>query len=125
MKRYYTVAIRFNLDREADRNALSWLNRRNEAGYKTNSEAVIAALNGHFSRQERLKNDPYLETRAKEDAFLERVLDTIREGLRESGAISALLGALRGLQPAPPERQPDNAAKRESMETAMDFPDCL
>ena len=125
MKRYYTVAIRFNLDREADRNALSWLNRRNETGYKTNSEAVIAALNGHFSRQERLKNDPYLETREKENAFLERVLDTIREGLRESGSISALLGALRGIQSAPPERQPDNAAKRESMETAMSFLDCL
>ena len=125
MKRCYTVAIRFNLDREADRNALSWLNRRNEAGYKTNSEAVIAALNGHFSRQARLKNDPYLETREKENAFLERILDTIRDGLRESGGVGVLLGALRGLQPAPPERQPDNAAKRESMETAMDFLDYL
>ena len=125
MKRYYTVAIRFNLDRETDRNALSWLNRRKEAGYKTNSEAVVAALNGHFSRQERLKNDSYLETREKEDAFLERVLDTIWEGVRESGAVGVLLGALRGIQSATPERQPDNAAKRESMETAMDFLDCL
>ena len=125
MKRYYTVAIRFNLDREADRNALSWLNRRNEAGYKTNSEAVVAALNGHFSRQARLKNDPYLETMEKEDAFLRRVLDVIRDGMRETGNIGAFLGALRGLQAPPPNEQPDNAAKRESMETAIGFLDCL
>ena len=94
-----------------------WLQNEQRSGYRGSERA--------FFQTGAAKNDPYLETRAKEDAFLERVLDTIREGLRESGGIGVLLGALRGIQPAPPERQPDNAAKRESMETAMSFLDCL
>ena len=52
--------------------------------YKSYSRAIVAALNDFFDRQERLANDPYLETREKEEAFLQRVLDTVERGLRSA-----------------------------------------
>ena len=52
--------------------------------YKSYSRAIVVALNEFFDRQERLSNDPYLETREKEEAFLQRVLDTMERGLRSA-----------------------------------------
>lgn len=112
--------IRLNLNRPDDRQAWEYLQRLDRKKYKSYSRAVVAAINDFFSRQERLANDPYLETREKEDAFLQRVLDTIREGLRSSDAglsgFSALLQAFQ--QPAQPA---DKTMSDEDLDVAMDF----
>ena len=52
--------------------------------YKSYTRAVVVALNDYFSREYRNEADPYLETREKEDAFLERVETAIRDGVKES-----------------------------------------
>ena len=49
--------------------------------YKSYARAIVVALNDFFDRRERLVSDPYLETREKEDAFLQRVLNTVERGL--------------------------------------------
>ena len=92
-------------------------------GYE--SRAVVTAVNAFFDRQERLASDPYLETREKEEAFLQRVLDTIREGLRESGAdgLVSLAALLRSTEPA---RTPDAApCAEEDLDAAMEFVNSL
>lgn len=71
-------------------------------------------------QQERLAADPYLETREKEDAFLRKVLDTIREGLQAPGAgLSGLTALLQGIQTAAPPAE--QAMTDEDLDTAMDF----
>ena len=77
-----TTNLRLNLDNAEDRRAWERLRRMDRTRYKSYSRAVVAALNDFFDRQERLENDPYLETREKEEAFLQRVLDTVERGLR-------------------------------------------
>ena len=52
--------------------------------YKSYTRAVVVALNDYFSREYRNEADPYLETREKEDAFLERVETAVRDGVKES-----------------------------------------
>ena len=52
--------------------------------FKSYTRAAVAALNDFFSRQEKRQADPYLETRKKEDRFLQQVLDTINEGIRHN-----------------------------------------
>ena len=79
-----TTNLRLNLDNAEDRRAWERLRRMDRTRYKSYSRAVVAALNDFFDRQERLSNDPYLETREKEDAFLKRVLDTVERGLRSA-----------------------------------------
>ena len=52
--------------------------------YKSYTRAVVVALNDYFSREYRNEADSYLETREKEDAFLERVETAVRDGVKES-----------------------------------------
>lgn len=112
--------IRLNLNRLDDRQAWEHLQALDRKKYKSYSRAVVAAVNDYFSRQERLAADPYLETREKEDAFLQKVLDTIREGMQASGAgLSGLAALLQVIQPAAPPAE--QAMTDEDLDTAMDF----
>ena len=76
--------LHLNLDNAEDRRAWERLRNIDRTRYKSYSRVIVVALNDFFDRQERLSNDPYLETRAKEDAFLQRVLDTVERGLRSA-----------------------------------------
>ena len=89
--------------------------------YKSYSRAVVAALNDYFGRQERLADDPYWETREKEDAFLLRVQKIIQHSLQASstGNISGLATLLHGVQPVATSEQTDDA--KDDLDTAMDF----
>lgn len=76
--------IRLNLSDERDRRAWEYLQNMDRKKYKSYTRAVVTALNDYFEREHRLDHDPYLETREKEDAFLEKVEEAIKEGVRES-----------------------------------------
>ncbi len=68
--------IRLNLCDEQDRQAWEYLQTMDREKYKSYTRAVVVALNDYFSREYRNEADPYLETREKEDAFLERVKES-------------------------------------------------
>ena len=116
--------IRLNLNKPEDRQAWEYLQSMDRKKYKSYSRAVVAAINDHFSRQERVVNDPFLESREKEDAFLQKILDTIREGLQSSDAglagLSALLQAVQSASLPAPETMTD-----ENLDIAMDFMNSL
>ncbi|MCD8116184.1 MAG: hypothetical protein LUE21_03545 [Oscillospiraceae bacterium] len=122
MKRIFTTTVRLNLDDEDDRRAFEHLQRLDKRQYRSYSKAVVAAVNTYFDRQEQLAADPYLETREKEDAFLEKIEQTIRSSLRDSAPLGAgsLLQLLQGAQPsAAPAPQTDE----EDISAALDFAD--
>ena len=113
--------IRLNLANEDDRRAWAYLQNLDRKKYKSYSRAVVAALNDYFGQQERLADDPYLETREKEDAFLLRVQETIERSLQASstGSISGLAALLHNVQPVSAPAQSDDA--EDDLDTAMDF----
>ena len=113
--------IRLNLNRPDDRQAWEYMQTLDRKKYKSYSRAIVAAINDYFSRQELLAHDPYLETREKEDAFLQKVLDTIRESIQASGTggIAALAALLQGVQTAP--AIDESTSSDEDLDTAMDF----
>lgn len=82
MKQIYTTTLRLNLSDEDDRRACEYLQRMDKNKYRSYSKAIVAAVNEYFERQARLADDPYLETREKEDAFLKRITETIENSLR-------------------------------------------
>ena len=104
MKQVYTTTLRLNLEKEADREAWEHLRRVDRKQYRSVNSAVIAAVNAYFSRKEQLEADPYLETREKEDAFLEKVMETLQEGLRQPTVpgLVPLLQLLQGAQTVAP-----------------------
>ena len=119
--------IRFNLEKESDRMAWEYLQQRDKRQHRSYSKAVIAAVNDYFERRGRMDTDPYLETREKEDAFLLRVLETIRAGLIQSAPINAtdtLLRLLQGVQPQPAQvEDASQEDQREADDMALDFVD--
>ena len=119
--------IRFNLEKEADRSAWEYLQQRDKQQCRSYSRAVITTVNDYFERRGRLAADPYLETREKEDAFLLRVLETIRDGFNQATPVSTadtLLRFLQGVQPqAAPAGEVIQEDQQEADDTALDFVD--
>ena len=120
--------LRLNLDNAEDRRAWERLQRMDRTRYKSYSRAVVAALNEFFDRQERLANDPYLETREKEEAFLQRVLDTVERGLRsapprpQTVSVTPTPGNVNAKSNSETSVQTPNSAEQAAMEdTLMGF----
>lgn len=116
MKKIYTTTLRLNLADEDDRRAYNYLQQMDKKEYRSYSKAVVAAVNDHFERQERLAADPYLETREKEDTFLQRVMEVIGQSLR-----TIPVGIPQFTQPAPQTAAPE--PDDEELSAALDFAD--
>ena len=85
MSKIFTTTLRLNLENEDDRRAWEYLRSMDRARYKSYSSAIVTAINDHFSRREHLADDPFLETRERQEAFLEEVKAVVRESLQTSG----------------------------------------
>jgi len=119
-KNIINTNIRFNLDNEDDRKAYEYLQRMDRKQYKSYTKAVVIAVNEYFERQQRLEADSYLETREKEDIFLEKVLDTIEQGLKAAGNIGGLIQLLSASTGQQPQVQHNT---EEDTNAALNFAD--
>ena len=112
--------IRFNLDNEDNRKAYEYLQGMDRKKYKSYTKAVVIAVNEYFERQQRLEADSYLETREKEDIFLQKVLDTIEQGLKTAGNIGGLIQLLSASTVQQPQVQQNT---EEDTNVALNFAD--
>ena len=72
------LCLRFDFDDEEELKAYDHLQNRDKTEFGSYTKLVSRAVNEFFERRLRLKDDPYFETREKEDAFIARVLDAVR-----------------------------------------------
>ncbi|MCQ2442751.1 MAG: hypothetical protein MJ077_06485 [Oscillospiraceae bacterium] len=122
--------IRFVLSKEEHRRAYELLSRIDRRKYKSYTEAVVAAVNAFFGRQEQLAANPYLETREKEDAFLQRLLDTVHTSVT-TAIPTVMVGSLMNMvqtpsvaqAPALPSEDEEEEADEESISDALSFVD--
>ena len=112
--------IRFTLDNEDNRKAYEYLQGMDRKKYKSYTKAVVIAVNEYFERQQRLEADSYLETREKEDIFLQKVLDTIEQGLKTAGNIGGLIQLLSASTVQQPQVQHNT---EEDTNVALNFAD--
>ena len=96
------LCLRFDLADEDERRAYDHLQNRNKAEFGSYTKLVSRAVNEYFERRLRLADDPYFETREKEDAFIARVLE-----------------AVRNASPSVPASQEANAAEQDENVEAM------
>ena len=84
--------IRFNLQNEEARKAWEYLHSKEvEKDFKSLNSFVIIAINDYYERHLQIKADPYFETREKEDAFAERMVQMVEQ------KVLANLPALAGM----------------------------
>lgn len=74
--------LRLNLNREEDRLAWEYLQSRDKTLFPSYSKTVVIALNDFFRRQQMLAEDPFLETREREDAFCRKLSDSVVRDLK-------------------------------------------
>ena len=72
------LCLRFDIADEDERKAYNYLQYRDKSEFGSYTKLVSRAVNAFFERRSRLKDDPYFETREKEDAFIARVLDAVQ-----------------------------------------------
>ena len=99
------VKVRLNLSKENDRKAYEYLQNA-EVSY---SKAVISAICGYIELSERT---------ATEDAFLERIITTIKE---ETAKVNPLGGLLQLVQQPPAQIPAEKENNAESEEAMLDF----
>ena len=100
------VKIRFNLNNENDRKAYDYL----QGVEKSYSKAVISAICEYLGLSERT---------ATEDAFLERVIATIKEELAKTNPFGGVLQLVQ----TPPAQISTEKENTETEEAVMDFLD--
>ena len=115
--------IRFNLTKADDRRAWEYLQSMDRSKHKSYSRAVISAINEYFEREQKLTDNPFLETQEKEDRFMQKILDTINQGLQKYSA-SGGLASLVKLISANQELSIRNSQNTDEDNTAaLDFAD--
>ena len=99
------LKIRFNLDKENDRKAYEYL----QGADRSYSKAVISAICEYLAMSERT---------AFEEAFLEKIITTIKEELAKTNPLG---GLLQFVQTPPAQISAEKENKAETEETVMDF----
>ena len=93
--------IRFNMERGDECRAWELLHSPQiRQMFKSQNRFVIEAVNDYYDRCVAVKRDPYLETREKEDAFAERIVEVVEKKVMFN--LPALFGMyMAQIQPFP------------------------
>lgn len=76
--------LRFNLEKDLQRKAWEYLQSMNRQEFKSYSHVISLALVDYFDRYYRVIEDPYLETREREERFINQIVEGIQQNLKQS-----------------------------------------
>ncbi len=77
------TTLRFNLDKPLDRQAWDYLQGMDKEKFKSYSQAVAVAVTEYFKNYYRIKDDPYLETREREERFVEQIVAAVESAVEK------------------------------------------
>lgn len=109
--------FRFNGEKEAERQAWEILHSKEvKEDFRSQNEFVIAAINDYYARHLATKQDPYLESREKEDAFVKGIVEVVEKKvldnlpglagmymMQQQSLLSVM--SLQGMVPVPQQMQ--------------------
>ncbi|HKM34170.1 MAG TPA: hypothetical protein VJY54_05445 [Lachnospiraceae bacterium] len=82
--------IRFYEEEEEDKRAWEILHSLDKKQFKSQSKFVVLAILDYYEKCLRQEQDPYFETREKEDAFSDRIVKSVEEKVISN--LPALIG---------------------------------
>ena len=77
------TTLRLNLDKPLDRQAWEYLQGMDKDEFKSYSQAVAVAVTEYFKRYYRLKDDPYFESREREEIFVEQIVKAVESAVEK------------------------------------------
>lgn len=75
------TCFRFNLDNPEHARAWKYIHDVDKKKMKSGNTAVIKAINEYFDRMQKLTDDPYFETRQREERFVEQIVSEVGKAL--------------------------------------------
>lgn len=115
--------LRFNLEKEPQRRAWEYLQGMNKAEFKSYSHAVALALVDYYDRYYKSQDDPYLETREREERFVTQIVTGVEVAMEKALPVF-LAGCLTGLSATAPVAAaplPSVPAKNTDADVDWDF----
>ena len=77
MGKVLTTCFRFNMDNPEHAKAWDYLHNYDKDKIKSTNVAAITAVNDYFDRMGKLADDPYFETRQREERFVEQIVSEV------------------------------------------------
>lgn len=116
------ICLRFNLDKPLHKQTYELLSGIDKSKFKSYTNAACIAISDYFKRYYKSVDDPYFETREREERFIEQILAEIEKAM-EKALPSFLTACLAGIvqpyavtAPPPTERPPESAEKSSDEE---------
>ena len=117
------LPLRFNLDKPDQKRAWEYLQTMDRNVFISWNHVIHLALLDYFDRYYKVQEDPYLETREREERFIQQIVDGVCESLKQTLPLF-LAGCISGLsvmqQTSAPANQPlktENSPTEEPADT--------
>lgn len=92
--------VRFNLEKELQNKAWQYLQTMDKQKFKSYSNVIAVSLVDYFDRYYRSQDDPYFETREREERFVEQIITAVEHAMEKTLPVF-LAGCMAGLSKAP------------------------
>ena len=79
-----STSLRLNLDKPEHKQAWDYLQALDDTEFKSYTSAIVTAVNDYFGRYFRRKDDPYLETREREEKFVAEIVAAVERSAEKS-----------------------------------------
>ena len=76
--------LRFNLEKDTQKRAWQYLQNMDKQQFKSYSNVIAVALVDYFDRYYRSQDDPYFETREREERFVNQIISSVESAMEKT-----------------------------------------
>ena len=76
--------LRFNLDKDVQNRAWQYLQTMDKKKFKSYSQIIAISLVDYFDRYYKKQDEPYLETREREERFVEQIVTAVENAMNRT-----------------------------------------
>ena len=116
------LPVRFNLDKPDQKRAWEYLQTMDRDIFTSWNHVIHLALLDYFDRYYKVQEDPYLETREREERFIQQIVDGVCESLKQTlplflaGCMTGITAIQPAFAPAPQPLQVETPPAEEVAE---------
>ena len=94
--------LRFNLDKDVQNRAWQYLQTMDKKKFKSYSQIIAISLVDYFDRYYKKQDEPYLETREREERFVEQIVTAVENAMNRTLPVY-LAGCMVGIGQITPQ----------------------
>lgn len=112
--------VRFNLDKDLQNKAWQYLQTMDKQKFKSYSNVIAVSLVDYFDRYYHSQDDPYFETREREEKFVDQIITAVEHAMEKALSVF-LAGCMAGLSKAPAVVIPPDTPSDSDEDIDWDF----